>query len=202
MARRDESDELLIFIYDSKNYEVLLKQKLCDCHRDCQAVTVTVTVTVTVPVTVTVTVTVPVTVTVTVRRSQCLPQLAPFPLPSRPADCHSVFIYFRADLRHLLKFWPITTWASCSLVPGLALALSQAAEACGPGRRSTRVILGHACETLAVMHLQRGPPSDCGKIGKINPPRIERILSENAWNPGASVGSTRFPGPESKSNFS
>ncbi len=27
-----------------------------------------------------------------------------------------------------------------------------------PGRRSTRVMLGHACETLAVMYLQRGPP--------------------------------------------
>jgi hypothetical protein len=28
---------------------------------------------------------------------------------------------------------------------------------CGPGRRSTSVMLGHACETLAVMYLQRGP---------------------------------------------
>jgi hypothetical protein len=32
------------------------------------------------------------------------------------------------------------------------------AVACGPGRRSTRVMLGHACETLAMMYLQRGPP--------------------------------------------
>jgi hypothetical protein len=27
-----------------------------------------------------------------------------------------------------------------------------------PGRRSTGVMLGHACEMLAVMYLQRGPP--------------------------------------------
>jgi hypothetical protein len=32
------------------------------------------------------------------------------------------------------------------------------AVACGPGRRSTSVMLGHACEMLAVMYLQRGPP--------------------------------------------
>ncbi len=31
------------------------------------------------------------------------------------------------------------------------------AVACGPGRRSTSVMLGHACEMLAVMYLQRGP---------------------------------------------
>jgi hypothetical protein len=32
------------------------------------------------------------------------------------------------------------------------------AVACGPGRRSTSVMFGHACEMLAVMYLQRGPP--------------------------------------------
>ena len=32
------------------------------------------------------------------------------------------------------------------------------AVACGPGRRSTSVMLGHACEMLAVMYLQPGPP--------------------------------------------
>jgi hypothetical protein len=33
------------------------------------------------------------------------------------------------------------------------------AVACGPGRRSTLVMLGHACETWAMMYLQRGPPT-------------------------------------------
>jgi hypothetical protein len=33
------------------------------------------------------------------------------------------------------------------------------AVACGPGRRSTSVMLGHACETLAVMYLQLGAPT-------------------------------------------
>ncbi len=32
------------------------------------------------------------------------------------------------------------------------------AQSCGPGRRSISVIFGHACEMLAVMYLQRGPP--------------------------------------------
>ncbi len=32
------------------------------------------------------------------------------------------------------------------------------AIACGPGRRSSSVMLGHACETLAAMYFQRGPP--------------------------------------------
>ncbi len=40
----------------------------------------------------------------------------------------------------------------------------------GPGRRSISVMLGHACETLAVMYLQEGP-----RLRKIDPPRIERI---------------------------
>ncbi len=47
------------------------------------------------------------------------------------------------------------------------------AVACGPGRRSSSVMLGHACETLAVMYLQRlgeGPPT-----AEIDPSRIESI---------------------------
>ncbi len=42
------------------------------------------------------------------------------------------------------------------------------------GRRSTRVVLGHSCGTLAVMYLQRGPP-----IAENNPTieRIERTVS-------------------------